>query len=288
MVYSRAMNPNASKFRYGIVLLCCLGWLAGCSSDTKTEDASQYKDTPVEELYNQAYDLMAKEKYKQAADAFDEVERQHPYSAWATKAQLMAAYAYYQAERYTESQLALDRFIQLHPGHDDIAYAYYLKAMNAYDQISDVSRDQSMTQEALDALREVVRRFPSSSYAKDAKLKIDLTLDHLAAKELKIGRFYQNRQIYTAAINRFRNVVDQYQTTSVVPEALHRLTECYVALGIMDQATATASVLGHNYPGSEWYQYSYNLLTTGKNELPKPTGQNSDKSFIGKALDSVF
>jgi outer membrane protein assembly factor BamD len=160
--------------------------------------------------------------------------------------------------------------------------------MNAYDQISDISRDQSMTQEALDALREVVRRFPSSSYAKDAKLKIDLTLDHLAAKELKIGRFYQTRQIYTAAINRFRNVVDQYQTTSVVPEALHRLTECYVALGIMDQANATASVLGHNYPGSEWYQYSYNLLTTGKNELPKPTGQNSDKSFIGKALDTVF
>lgn len=260
--------------------------LTACSSSDKSAKEAEYKETPVEELYNKAYDLMAAEKYKSAADAFDEVERQHPYSSWATKAQLMAAYAYYQAEKYQEASLALDRFIQLHPGDEKIGYAYYLQAMVAYDQINDIERDQSITQNALENLREVVRRFPGTDYAKDAKLKIDLTLDHLAAKEMQIGQFYQKRKLFLPAINRYRNVVDQYQTTAHVPEALHRLVECYLALGIRDQATANAAVLGHNYPGSEWYQYSYNLLTLGKSELPKP--KTDEKSFIGKAIDSVF
>lgn len=281
LAYSRAFKPLVLT----LALLAVLAFLPSCSSSGK--DENDYVETPVEELYNKAYALMEDEKYRQAADAFDEVERQHPYSNWATKAQLMSAYSYYQAERFTESSLALDRFIQLHPGHEDIAYAYYLKAIVAYDQINDIARDQSITQDALKLLREVVRRFPDTSYAKDAKLKIDLTLDHLAAKEIEIGRFYQKRKLYTSAINRFRNVVDQYQTTAHVPEALHRLTECYVALGITDQAQATAAVLGHNYPGSEWYQYSYNLLTSGANgKLPKPKGDK--KSLIGRTLDSIF
>lgn len=270
-----------------ILLLSLVLLLAACSGTSNTEE-SEYKETPVEELYNKAYNLMAEEKYKDAASAFDEVERQHPYSAWAAKAQLMSAYAYYQAERYAEAGISLDRFIQLHPGHESVDYAYYLRALVAYDQINDIARDQSITQDALQQLREVVRRFPNSSYAKDAKLKIDLTLDHLAAKEMQIGRFYQKRQLYVAAINRFRNVVDQYQTTAHVAEALHRLTECYMALGITDQAQATAAVLGHNYPGSEWYQYSYNLVTTGKNgTLPKPEGV-TEKSFFGRTLDVLL
>ncbi|TAH32617.1 MAG: outer membrane protein assembly factor BamD [Alphaproteobacteria bacterium] len=269
------------------LLFLLLGFLTACSSSSdKAKEEAEFKDTPVEELYNKAQDLLVAEKYKAAADAFDEVERQHPYSQWAAKAQLMSAYSYYQAERYQEAALALDRFIQLHPGDEKIGYAYYLKAMVSYDQINDIERDQSITQEALESLREVIRRFPNTDYAKDAKLKIDLTLDHLAAKEMQIGRFYQKRQLYTAAINRFRNVVDQYQTTAHVPEALHRLVECYYTLGIRDQAEANAAVLGHNYPGSEWYQYSYSLLKNGKIELPKPTGD--EKSFIGKTIGSIF
>ena len=275
--------PSISKWPLiGVLLLC----LAACSGTSKTDEA-EYKETPVEELYNKAYDLMASEKYKAAADAFDEVERQHPYSQWAARAQLMAAYSYYQADRYEEAAIAIDRFVQLHPGDDKIDYAYYLKAIIVYDQINDIERDQSITENALQELREVIRRFPDTDYAKDAKLKIDLTLDHLAAKEMQIGRFYQKRQLYTAAVNRYRKVVDQYQTTASLPEALHRLVECYLALGIRDQAQANAAVLGHNYPGSEWYQYSHNLLTTGKSESPRPTDAD-DRSFLGRAVDSVF
>ncbi len=258
--------------------------LTGCG--TSSSEQTEYKETPVEELYNQAYDLLQKGEKTKAAEAFEEVERQHPYSAWATKAQLMAAYAYYEGEKYDEANLALDRFIQLHPGNDRIDYAYYLRAMVLYDQINDIARDQAITQAALEALRDVIRRFPDTGYAKDAKLKIDLTLDHLAAKEMQIGRFYQKRQQYIAAINRFRKVVDQYQTTSHVPEALHRLVEVYTALGITDQAKANAAVLGHNFPSSDWYQYSYNLITTGKNELPVP--KKDDRNFVRRALDEVL
>lgn len=279
---------NISRYIPNIifVLAIILGLAACSSSGSKPKEEAEYKETPIEELYNKAQDLLNAEKYKAAADAFDEVERQHPYSQWAAKAQLMSAYSYYQAEKYQEASLALDRFLQLHPGDEKIAYAYYLRAMVSYDQINDIERDQSITQEALESLREVIRRFPNTDYAKDAKLKIDLTLDHLAAKEMQIGRFYQKRQLYTAAINRFRNVIDQYQTTAHVPEALHRMVECYVTLGIRDQAEVNAAVLGHNYPGSEWYQYSYNLLKTGKAELPKP--EVEEKSFIGRTIGSIF
>ncbi len=231
--------------------------LVACGSD----DAPTYVEKPVEELYNGALNAMQAGEYQEAARLFDEVERQHPYSEWASKAQLMAAYAFYQENSYDEAINALDRFIELHPGSPDVAYAYYLKAISYYEQISDVRRDQRMTSEALNSLEELVRRFPDSKYSRDAELKIDLALDHLAGKHMSIGRFYQSNSEYLAAINRFRTVIERYQTTTHVPEALHRLVESYLAIGIIDEAKSTAAVLGHNFPGSEWYSDSYALLT---------------------------
>jgi outer membrane protein assembly factor BamD len=173
----------------------------------------------------------------------------------------MAAFSYYQSNKYDDAIIALDRFIQLHPGHRDIPYAYYLKALCFYEQISDVGRDQRMTQLALDALAEVVKRFPESPYSRDARLKIELAIDHLAGKEMDVGRYYQKQQQYVAAINRYRVVIERYQTTTHVPEALHRLVESYLALGVKDEAQQAAAVLGHNFPGSDWYADSYFLMT---------------------------
>jgi outer membrane protein assembly factor BamD len=255
--------------------------LAACAGDEK--DA--YVERPVEALYNTAMDDVASENYSKAAKEFNEVERQHPYSIWATKAQLMAAYSLYEAGNYDESILALDRFIQLHPGHPDVAYAYYMKALDYYVQITDVGRDQRITEDALKTMQEVVRRFPDTRYARDARLKIDLTRDHLAGKEMEIGRFYEVHKEYLGAINRFRNVVDNYQTTTHVPEALHRLIECYLALGLNDEATRTASVLGYNYPGSEWYRDSYALVTNSKDLPPDLRAQ---KGWFTRVMDSVF
>ncbi|NIA68633.1 outer membrane protein assembly factor BamD [Pelagibius litoralis] len=245
--------------------------IAACSSD----EPPAYVERPVEELYNGALDALQVGEYEEAARLFDEVERQHPYSEWASKAQLMAAYAFYQENRYDEAINALDRFIELHPGSPDVSYAFYLKAISYYEQISDVARDQKMTTEALNALEDLARRFPNSKYTRDAELKIDLALDHLAGKHMTIGRFYQDRSEYLAAINRFRTVIERYQTTTHVPEALHRLVESYMAIGILDEAKATAAVLGHNFPGSDWYIDSYALLT-GENLRP----EESEGSWI--------
>lgn len=260
----------AKTVRIAAALLLGLG-LAACSSD----EPPAYVERPVEELYNGAMNALEVGNYEEAARLFDEVERQHPYSAWASKAQLMAAYAFYQENSYDEAINALDRFIELHPGSPDVSYAYYLKAISYYEQISDVRRDQRMTTEALNALEELVRRFPRSKYTRDAELKIDLALDHLAGKHMDIGRYYQGQSEYLAAINRFRTVIERYQTTTHVPEALHRLVESYLALGIIDEAKATAAVLGHNFPGSEWYIDSYALLT-GENLRP----EDSEGSWI--------
>lgn len=236
--------------------------LAACASS----DQPKYVEKPVAELYNNGLDALQKGNYKEATDQFDEVERQHPYSIWATKAQLMAAYAYYQNNRYDDAVAGLDRFIELHPSNPDVAYAYYLKGLCYYEQISDVTRDQKMTALALKTLQEVVTRFPHSKYARDAKLKIDLTYDHLAGKEMSIGRYYEDKGDYLAAINRFKNVVDGFQRTTHVPEALHRLVECYTALGLTKEARRTAAVLGHNFPGSEWYVDSYDMVATKKDD----------------------
>lgn len=257
------MNLPSSLSR-AAVLLALVAILGACS-----KDAEQYIERPVETIYNTATDHLLAERYAQAAKEFDEVERQHPYSVWATKAQLMSAYANYQANKYDDAIVGLDRFIQLNPSNRDVAYAYYLKGLSYYEQITDVQRDAKLTELALKALDEVVRRFPDSIYARDSRLKIDLTYDHLAGKEMEVGRFYLTRGQYLAALNRFRFVVEKYETTSHVPEALHRMTECYLALGLKEEAQRAAAVLGHNYPGSEWYIDSYSLVETGK--LPSTT-----------------
>ncbi len=238
----------------GVLLLTALA-LSACSTDEP-----EYVERPVEELYNEAVDAVETEEYEQAANLFLEVERQHPYSVWATKAQLMSAFSYYEDGQYDDAILATDRFIQLHPGNRDVGYAYYLKALSYYEQITDVGRDQRNTEQALVTLEEVVRRFPDSNYARDARLKIDLTRDHLAGKEMEVGRYYHERENYLAAINRYKNVIENFQTTTHVPEALHRLSEAYTALGIEPEARANAAVLGHNFPGSEWYIDSYELV----------------------------
>ncbi len=230
--------------------------LGACSGD----DDEAYVERPVAEIYNEAVDALQSGRYKTSARLFDEVERQHPYSQWATKAQLMAAYSHYQDNQYDEAVVALDRFIQLHPSNRDTPYAYYLKGLSYYEQISDVARDQKMTELALKTLRELISRFPESKYARAAKLKVDLTRDHLAGKEMKIGRYYLIQRQYLAAINRFQAVVERYQTTTHVPEALHRLAEAYHALGIDEEARKAAAILGHNFPGSEWYVDSFEMI----------------------------
>jgi outer membrane protein assembly factor BamD len=254
--------------------------LAACSGGS---DDKAYVEKPVNELYNSAVNAIENQRYLDATQLFEEVERQHPYSVWATKAQIMAAYANYKASKYDDAIIALNRFIQLHPGSRDVAYAYYLKALSFYEQISDIQRDQAITNQALKALRDIVRRFPRSKFARDAKLKIDLTQDHLAGKEMTVGRYYLRRKELLSAINRFRIVVDKFQTTSHVPEALHRLTEAYATLGMRKEAQKAAAVLGHNYPGSEWYSDSYALVTG------KDTRQQKDKpGFLKRAWNWVF
>jgi outer membrane protein assembly factor BamD len=253
--------------------------VAACGSDKDT-----YVEKPVETLYNTAMNELIDNSYTKAAKSFDEVERQHPYSVWATKAQLMSAYTLYQAGKYDEAVGAADRFITLHPGHRDIAYAYYLKALAYYVQIADVARDQKQTQQALQALGEVARRFPDSKYGRDARLKMDLARDHLAGKEMEIGRWYERQGSYLAAINRFKRVIDNYQTTTHVPEALHRLAECYTALGLTDEATKMAAVLGYNYPGSDWYGDAYALMKTdAPTAFAAATGDNPPRENTASA-----
>jgi len=245
--------------KVGLALVIA-GLVAGCGGKKK----DNYVARDVETLYNLGYDTMLKQRYREAGAIFDEVERQHPYSVWARRAELMSAYTYYMANKYDESLVALQRFLSLHPGNKDAPYAYYLTALCYYEQISDVRRDQKLTEQALEALTELVRRFPESVYANDARLKIDLARDHLAGKEMEIGRWYQTRREFLAAIIRFRSVVEKYDTTSHVPEALHRLTEAYLELGLRDEARKAAAVLGHNYPGSKWYERSYALLNKAR------------------------
>lgn len=259
--------------------------LVGCSSDEEEE----YVERPVEELYNDALNAMESKDYEAASVAFEEVDRQHPYSVWATKAQLMAAYSYYLNDDYDEAVISLDRFIDLHPGNRDIAYAYYLRGISYYEQIVDVERDQKITALALETLGEVVRRFPTTEFARDAQLKLELTQDHLAGKEMNIGRFYQRRDEHLAAINRYKSVIERYQTTTHVPEALHRLVESYLALGITQEAQATAAVLGHNFPGSVWYKDSYALLEgRGLNVASGEDDGFISTSWISWAWDWAF
>jgi outer membrane protein assembly factor BamD len=236
--------------------------LAGVAVSACSSDEPKIPDQPPEVLYNRGYDLIQAGEFQKASKMFDEVERQHPYSTWATQAQLMSAYAHYVNNEYDDAIIGLEHFIDLHPGHRNAPYAYYLKALCYYEQIVDVGRDQKNTELALQSLAEVVARFPNTDYARDASLKLDLTRDHLAGKEMEIGRYYETRGLWVAAINRFRTVIERYQTTTHVPEALSRLVECYLALGVTDEAQSAGAVLGYNFPGSDWYQDSYALLTS--------------------------
>lgn len=253
-------------------------FLGACASDKKPNE-----EIPAKELYKQAESALQEKQYNKASDLFEEVERLYPYSPYATESQLKAAYSQYENNEYEEAILSLDRFIELHPGHSQIDYAYYLKALCYYEQIADIHRDQSVTRNALDSFNALIRRFPASKYTQDATLKRDLTLDHLAGKEMEIGRYYLKQNQVNAAINRFLIVVRNFQTTSHVPEALHRLVEAYLTLGLKGEATKVAAVLGHNYPGSEWYEASYKLLDPKERE-----NLIKDRSLLDKSVDLLL
>lgn len=232
---------------------------AGCGGGSKKTDTT-YIARDVETLYSAAKDRLDRGNVRQAAALFDEVERQHPYSPWARRAQLMSAFSYYVARDYNNAIQSAQRFLSIHPGNKDAPYAYYLIALSYYEQISDVTRDQKITEQALAALTEIDRRYPETRYAADARLKLDLVRDHLAGKEMEIGRFYQKTGQWLAARLRFEVVVNKYDNTSHAAEALYRLTETSLALGVPQEAVKYAAVLGANYPGSDWYQKAYRLV----------------------------
>ena len=276
------MRSTRTGLAARLAILCLTAMLLGaCSSDKGKDD---YVEGSVDELYNKAMDQLLAERYKQAAKLFDEVDRQHPYSIWSTRAQIMSAYANYKNEKFDDAIIGLDRYIQLHPNDRDITYAYYLKGMAYYDQIKDVKRDQTAARESLKTFVEMNKRFPNSRYERDVTRKIDLINDHLAGKEMDIGRFYLRRGQQLAAIGRFRTVVDRYQTTSQVPEALLRLAEAYTELGVMDEAKKVTAVLGYNYPASEWYTDSYELVTGKAVE----SAGHENRSFMTRALAWIF
>lgn len=252
----------------GLLVVTLALALASCSGGKKSGES--YQEGSVDDLYNSAMDMLLAQKYTKAAKSFDEVDRQHPYSVWATKAQLMAAYALYMDHQYDEAIIALDRFIQLHPSNRDVAYAHYLKGLAYFEQIKDVKRDQTSATLARKTFISLIKRYPHTKYARDGKHKLDLVHDHLAGREMAIGRYYQKRGQNLAAVNRFKTVVSRYQTTSHVPEALHRLAELYTRLGLKEEARQVAAVLGYNYPASEWYLDSFQLVE-GK-PPPRPKG----------------
>lgn len=249
----------------------------------KDKDTANIKSD--EEMYNEALDSLENKSYKSSIKTFEDLERTYPYSKWSVKGEIMSAYASYRDQDYATALLNLERYIKLHPGNEDIAYAYYLRALCYFEQISNVDKDQSYTQQAKDALNDVVVRFPDSKYYTDALIKIDLVNDHLAGKEVEVGRFYLKQGNYSGAINRFKIVVEKYQTTSHIEEALHRLVEANMALGLKEEAKKYAAVLGYNFPGSKWYAYSYKLIEGKK--LPENEAQPDKQTtfslpFIGK------
>ncbi len=259
--------------------------LSACSHEKRVdpETLALQKERPPEQIYGEAMAAYKAEEYEKAGKLFDEVERQHPYSDYATQAQIKSAEAAYENLHYDEAIIALDRFIELHPGHEQIDYAYYLKAMCYYEQMTDVARDQQMTKDALDALSVVIDRFPDSKYRRDAEMKRDLTMDHLAGKEMEIGRYYLKHGEMNAAIGRFTTVIKDYQTTTHAPEALLRLVEAYTTLGLKDEATRVAAVLAYNYPGSSWYQDAYDLLDPAQREKIK-----NKESWVDRTVGSLL
>lgn len=261
--------------------------LGACASREDRLDQRAFVERPVEALYSDAAEELDDRAYTDAIAQFDEVERQHPFSEWARRSMLMSAYASYQANRYDDAIEGARRYIALYPGTESAAYAYYLVAVSYFERIVDVGRDQRTTENALAALRDVVRRYPETAYARDSQLKIDMALDQLAGKEMEVGRFYLRENDLIAAAGRFQRVIDEYQTTSHTPEALHRLTEVYLSLGLRDQALASAAVLGANYPGSPWYEQAYALMTEADlapADAPAPRGEG----FFSRLRNRLF
>jgi outer membrane protein assembly factor BamD len=271
-----------------VVVALSLAPLGGCGSFGlgdwfKSKDNTMLPDDPADKLYNEGlYLLNQKKDQKAAAKRFEEVDRQHPYSEWARKSLLMSAYAHYDAKQYEEAVTSAKRYLTLHPSSPDAAYAQYIIGSSYYDQIPDISRDQAGTRKAVAALEEVIRKYPDTEYAASARKKLEIANDNLAGKEMTIGRYYLEKRDYTGAINRFKIVVTQYQRTRHVEEALMRLTEAYMALGIVQEAQTAAAVLGHNFPDSAWYKDAYNLVKSGGLEPREEQG-----SWISKAFKKV-
>jgi outer membrane protein assembly factor BamD len=281
-------SPGSVRSRQGVraraqlfALILLVVPLGGCTMFGDWFGPKDEKlDDPADRLYNQGLYLMNEKKdYKAAAKRFEEVDRQHPYSEWARKALLMSAFAYYESREYEDTINSAKRYVTMHPGSPDAPYAQYLIASSYFDQIPDVSRDQGRTEKAIQALEEVIRKYPDTEYAASAKKKIEVARDQLAGKEMDIARYYLNRKDFTAAINRFKIVVTQYQTTRHVEEALMRLTESYMALGIFDEAQTAAAVLGHNFPDSRWYKDAYELVRAGGLEPRENQGSWISRTF---------
>jgi outer membrane protein assembly factor BamD len=283
---ARLLRVAAGLAVAGTVLGACSGATELWDKVTQKDDT--FAEQPAEQLYNEGLFLTnEKSDPKGGAKKFEEVDRQHPYSDLARKSLLMSAYAYYQANDYDSCIGAATRYVTLHPGSPDAAYAQYLIAASHYDQITDVTRDQTRTEKAMAALEEVVRKYPTSEYAVSAKQKLEAARDQLAGKEMNVGRYNLQKRNYTGAINRFKTVVTQYQTTRHVEEALARLTEAYMAIGIVGEAQTAAAVLGHNFPDSPWYKDAYNLVKSGGVEPNENQDSWLSKTFrklgIGKS-----
>jgi outer membrane protein assembly factor BamD len=282
----RTAGRRACAVARAIALFVVLAPLGACSTIGDLfgpKDDEAVIEEPADKLYNEGlYLLNDKKEFKMAAKKFEEVDRQHPYSDWARKSLIMSAFAYYEGGDYEESITAAKRYVTLHPGSPDAAYAQFLIGSSYFDRIPDISRDQDRTEKAVAELQEVVRKFPNTEYAVSAKKKIDIARDQLAGKEVNIGRWYMQKKDYTGAINRFKVVVTRYQTTRHVEEALMRLTEAYMTLGIVDEAQTSAAVLGHNFPDSPWYQDAYNLV---KARGLEPT--ENKKSWISRAFKII-
>jgi outer membrane protein assembly factor BamD len=280
---SAPARAGRARFVRAVAMLLLAASLGGCSSFDLFGRKDITPDEPADRLYNEGlYNLNVKKNPKEAAKKFEEVDRQHPYSEWARKSLIMSAYAYYAGGAYDECVGAAKRYITLHPGSPDAAYAQFLIGSSYYDEIPDITRDQARTEKALGALAEVIRKYPTSEYAESAKQKIQVARDQLAGKEMQIGRYYLDRKDYTGAINRFKVVITKYQTTRHVEEALERLTEAYMALGIVGEAQTAAAVLGHNFPDSAWYKHAYSLVKSGGLEPHENQG-----SWISKAFKAV-
>ncbi len=261
--------------------------LGGCDAlDPSNLFAEKYEptvtpDIPADKLYSEGLAAMEDGNYETASKKFDDLDKRYAYSDWSRKALLMTAYSNYEGAKYDDAINASKRYLQRHPASKDAAYAQYLMAMSQYKQIPDVTRDQERSERALTALQELVQKYPSSEYVPDAKAKIQITRDQLAGKEMEIGRFYLEKRNFPAAINRFRDVVSRYQTTRHAEEALMRLTECYMALGITGEAQTAAAVLGHNFPDSPWYKDSFSLLQSGGLEPREDRGSWLSKIYNG-------